>query len=129
MVNDLISQIKNAYLAKKMYIELPYTKLSEDTCSVLAKRGFIENFKVFKNTNESWRSLRLNLKYDGGGNPALEDIQAFSRPGLKKYIKSKNITLVKGGRGMFIVSTSCGVMSGEEAKKKGLGGEFLCVVY
>lgn len=122
-VGDLITRIKNAYLARQRTLSVPYFKLGEKIGEILVKNGYLESVSIEEKSGK--KTLLITLKYDNKI-PALTDIKRVSRPGLRIYVKKNNIPRVLGGLGITILSTPKGVMTGEEAKKQKLGGEILC---
>lgn len=126
-IADLLTRIRNAYLARKLDVEIPYSKLKEGVAQVLEEYEFIDGLLVEGEGKE--RKLVIALKYDAQGKPVVEGIRRVSKPGLRKYTKSKTIPSVRGGFGISIVTTSQGVMSGSEAQKKNLGGEVIAYIW
>jgi len=129
MIYNFLSQLKNAALAKNGYFEAPFSTFSEGVCRLLKKTGFVSDYKVFKESGETRKGLRVDLSYDTEGVSKVKDIKIMSRPGLRVYSKAKRIFPVRGGRGIAIISTSQGIMEGRDAKKKSLGGEVIAFVY
>jgi len=125
MINDTIAdmliRIKNGYLARKDMVVVPLSKTNEKISQILVEEGFLKETKVKKN-------LELFLKYVGKS-PAMVNVLRISKPGLRVYVSSQKIPRVKLGYGITIVSTSNGLMTGREAKKKNLGGEIICQVW
>lgn len=123
-ISDYLTRIRNSLLAHKSSTVIPYSKIKEGITKVLTDKKFIESYKVqdsgkFKELSislKSWDKEPLNLK-------------RISRPGQRIYIKSSDISKVKNGLGIMIISTSKGVMTGEQARKEKLGGEPLCEIY
>jgi small subunit ribosomal protein S8 len=123
-ISDLLTRIRNASVARKRAIVMPYSKMSEKVAGILKDNGFIES--VNTSTNGAFKSLELTLSTDPETITALVRV---SKPGRRVYAGAKEIPLVLGGRGIVIVSTSSGVMTGRDARKKGLGGELICKVW
>jgi len=94
----------------------------------MEERGFVEKVKVFSHKGSVHKGLHIDLAYKDGL-PVISDLKRVSRPGRRMYLHANELRLVKGGYGLAIVSTSRGVMSSEEAKKKKLGGEVICKVW
>ncbi len=128
-IADMITRIRNAQQRQKEEIEFPYSKTKEAIAKVLKENNFIDDVKVFKPKEKSYKYLNIKLKYNENGEPAIKSIERISRPGLREYKKVKDIRPVLSGLGIYIVSTSRGVVSSIEARKKNLGGEVLCRVY
>ena len=123
--SDFFIRIKNAYLVRKDRVVLPFSKMKYEMAKVLEQRGFIlaiRKKKRIKKTGYEQMFLDLKLKYDDK-EPSLSNIRLLSKPSRRIYLKNSEIKPVKDGYGVLIISTSKGVMSGEEAKKLGLGGQ------
>ncbi len=127
-IADLLSQIKNAYMAKKAEVVTDWSKMRESVIKVLVDLGFIEDVKVEKNDKKR-KVLRITLRYDPKGRPVLTDLKRVSKPGCRMYTTAQKIPVILGGLGSVIISTSKGVMTGKEAKQKNLGGEIICKIY
>ncbi len=128
-IANLLSTIKNAYLINKPSVETPYSRQLEEIALVLKKHGFVEDVKVFKFPNKTYKGLHIDLSYDDKELPVLMDLKRLSKPGRRIYKKAEELLPVRGGYGLLVVSTSRGVMSGQEARKKRLGGELICKVW
>ena len=125
-VGDMIAQIKNASMAKNERVELPHSRMKEVVAAVLVAQGYLASLETTGEVPK--RTLRLGIKYNHG-EPAIRDIKRVSKPGLRWYVPNNKIPNVVGGMGIAIVSTSQGVMTGNEARKLGIGGEVLCTVW
>src|SRR3990167_465658 len=121
-VADMLVYIKNGYMAKKPQVLVPFSKLKFEIAKVLEEAKFVS--KIAKRESQ----ILIELSYDAG-KPKITDIKKVSKLGLRIYEKAKNIKTIKGGRGIVIVSTSKGVMTGKVAKSKKLGGEVICQVW
>ncbi len=128
-IADLLTRIRNASQAQKKYTIAPYSKLKEQILNVLQENGFIESFKLAKDTEGARAHLKIMLKYDERRNSIIKNLVRSSKPGQRKYIKAAKIPTVLGGIGVSIVSTSKGIMDGETAKKKNVGGELICLAW
>jgi small subunit ribosomal protein S8 len=126
-ISNMLSSIKNSSIGGKPFIETPYTKECEEVAKNLKKAGFLQNIKVFKEESSSHKKMRLDLNYKDGL-PAVTKVERISKPGRRIYKGYKDMELVAGGFGVLIVSTSRGIMTGSEARKKKLGGELICAV-
>jgi len=124
-IGDMLIRIKNGYLARKVVVEVPYSKMKEEIAKLLVKEGYLKKFKI---ENLKFKILKLELKYEGK-KPVIEGVKRISKPGVRIYAKAGEIPKVKYGFGITIVSTSKGIMTGREAKKKNLGGEVICQVW
>lgn len=125
-VADMLTRIKNAYLARRGTVLIPHSKVKEAIAQVLLDNRYIGSFKVEPNGPQP--SLIVELVYTGK-TPALTDVKRVSSPGRRLYMPVDRIPKALGGYGVTIVSTSQGVMSDRDAKKKNIGGEILCQVW
>jgi small subunit ribosomal protein S8 len=123
-IADLLTRIRNAGTARRSHISMPYSKMKEQVARILQANGFIEAVDVASAGN--FKSLELTLSSDP---ETITQLSRVSKPGRRVYTSARDIPLVLGGRGLVIVSTSGGVMTGREARKRGLGGELICKVW
>ena len=127
-IADMLTRIRNANLAKHQIVQIPSTKVTRNIAQVLFAEGLIDSFEELKNGLKS--SLLLSLKYSGKERkPFIEKIQRISKPGLRVYSGSKKMPRILGGFGTAIVSTSRGLMTDQQARKEGIGGELLCYIW
>ena len=128
-IADLLTRIKNAYLADKKTVSVPYSKTKENLVKILVKKGFIEKIKIESlPRSKKLKIIKVALKYQDK-KPVLTGVKRVSKPGVRIYVKRDKIPRVLGGLGIVILSTSQGLMTGEEARKKGLGGEVICKIW
>ena len=125
-VADLITRIRNAILVGKTEIRVPTSKLKLAVAEGLKKANFVEDVKVEKSAPRDILYVLINKP---GQNARINEIAKVSKPGRRVYSGADELPKVKSGRGMILVSTSKGVMTGEEARKERLGGEILIKVY
>ena len=125
-ISDMLSRIRNAAAVRHPNVALPSSKSKVAIASILKREGFIKDFEVVAGKPVS--TLRIQLLYRGKG-PAIRGIKRASRPGLRVYASKGEIPRIFGGLGTAIVSTSAGMMTGNEAWRKGIGGELLCYVW
>ena len=123
-ISDMLTRIRNANRALLPGVEIPHSKIKENIAGILKKEGYIHDFAV---EGKLPRTIKMNLKYQGKKS-VIEGIKRISRPGLRHYVGSTEIPRVRGGLGVAVVSTPEGVMTGNAARKKNLGGELLCYV-
>ena len=126
-IADALTILRNASRAKKEVAELKNSKLLEEILKILNKESFIVNYKLIKDTKQGL--LRVYLKYDKDGKPAILGIKRISKPGLRIYKKCDEMPKVYGGLGLALVSTSKGLMTDYEARDKKVGGEVLCYIW
>jgi len=127
-IADMLSRIRNAIQARHERVEVPLSKLKLEIARILKEQGFISDYKKIEDGGPQG-SLRLKLKYAQDGEPAIHGIERVSRPGRRVYRNKAEIPRPLGGLGLAIVSTSRGVLAGEEAARNGVGGEVLCQVW
>lgn len=122
-VSDFIIRLKNAALAKRRRVSVPYFKVVAAIAAVLRKEGFLEEAK--DKTNAGKKTLEIILKYEKRV-PVLTDVALVSKPSLRRYAEAKDIPEIqKRGRHTIIISTNKGIMTGKDALKKNIGGEVL----
>lgn len=124
-IADMLTRIRNGQGAKKVSVTMPSSTVKVAVAKVLEGEGYIEGFSTEQDGAKA--SLTVELKYYEGA-PVIEKVQRVSKPGLRIYRGKEDLPKVLGGLGVAIVSTSAGVMSDREARKRGIGGEVLCVV-
>jgi small subunit ribosomal protein S8 len=127
-ISDMLTRIRNAGRALQPAVEVPHSKIKESIANVLKQEGYVASVEVANPSKVSSKSIKLQLKYQGK-KTVLEGLRRISSPGRRVYVGSTEIPRVRGGLGVAVLSTSEGVMSGVEAKKKNLGGELLCFVW
>jgi small subunit ribosomal protein S8 len=127
-IADMLTRIRNANLAKHQIVQIPSTKITRNIAQVLVAESLIDSFEELKNGLKS--SLLLSLKYNGKERtPVIAKIQRISKPGLRVYSGAKKMPRILGGFGTAIVSTSRGLMTDQQARKEGVGGELLCYIW
>lgn len=124
-IADMLTRIRNAQMAGHAEVKVASSKLKKALLDVMQKEGYIEGYEIADNAGKP--ELVVKLKYFQG-KPVIEEVKRISRPGLRVYKKKDELPKVMGGLGIVIVSTSKGVMTDHEARKKGLGGEVVCTV-
>lgn len=128
-ISDMLTCIRNAQAVGRSTVDIPFSKIKLSLAEILVKEGFIKS--VEKKGRGATRKLEIELIYEDKKNtiPKIIQLKRVSKPGKRDYVKAKDIRLVFGGkRGIIIISTPKGLMTGREAKKKGLGGERLCEI-
>ena len=125
-VADLITRIRNAVMVGKNEILVPTSKLKAGVVDVLVKNGYIANCEAIDGTPRG--RLKVTI-HEAGTNAKINEITKVSKPGRRVYSSADDIPTIKSGRGLVIVSTSQGLMTGREAKKNRLGGEILVKVW
>jgi small subunit ribosomal protein S8 len=126
-ISDMLTRIRNAGRALQPAVEMPHSKIKESIANVLKQEGYVATVEV-ENANKVQKKIKVQLKYQGK-KTVMEGLRRVSSPGRRVYVGAQDIPRVRGGLGVAILSTSEGVMSGTEARKKNLGGELLCFVW
>ena len=124
-ISDLLTRIRNANRALLPIVELPHSRMKESVAHILKKEGYIGDVSV---EGKDKKTLKLKLKFEGKKG-VIEGLRRVSTPGLRRYVGSTEIPRVRGGLGISIVSTSQGLMTGNQARKNNVGGELLCYVW
>lgn len=122
-IADLLTRIRNASMARKDTVTVPFSKMKMAVLKVLQDRGFVQEFNNVKNND--FQEIMIVL------NPQHRDIslKKISKPGQRIYMKTSQLKKINGGLGVAVLSTPKGIMSGEDAKKQKLGGELICEVF
>lgn len=126
-IADMLTRIRNGQQARKKSVSAPYSKYKENIVSVLLSEGYIRSYHVDKD-DRGHPSLVIELKYMANG-PVLKMIKRISKPGRRVYSSIKDLSLVRNGLGINILSTPKGVLSDVEARKCSVGGEVICSVF
>ena len=125
-VADMLTRIRNAQMAKLPSVSMPSSTLKVSIANVLVEEGFLGAMDVAEDGAK--KTLNLTLRYFEG-QPVIQEIKRFSRPGLRQYKGAQDLPKVAGRLGVSIVSTSKGVMTDRQARKENVGGEVLCTVF
>lgn len=128
-ISDMLNRIRNAQAVGHPIISVPFSKMKLSLAEILAKEGFIKD--ASKKGRGIPKNIEIELIYKDNKStvPKINQLKRISKPGKREYISAKNIRFVLGGRGINIISTSQGLMTGSEAKKKKLGGEMICEIW
>ncbi|MCD6309098.1 MAG: 30S ribosomal protein S8 [Candidatus Eremiobacteraeota bacterium] len=126
-IADMLTRIRNANTAYHEQVDVPASKMKEAIARVLKQEGFVRDFQIIKTGNQG--IIRIFLRYGPGRERLITGIRRISRPGLRVYVGRSDIPRIFGGLGKVIMSTSKGIMTGAEARKKGVGGEVLCYIW
>jgi small subunit ribosomal protein S8 len=125
-IADMLTRIRNAIAVRQQTVSLPHSKIKQKIAEILKENNYVSDVSV----SGEGISKNIVIEVVGGLNANnITDIKRISTPGRRVYANSKEIPVVKGGRGVVIISTSKGIMSGNEAKQHNLGGEVICSVY
>ncbi len=127
-ISDMLTRMRNALMSKHVRAEMPSSKIKVEIAKILKEEGYIDNFEVLEDPGNR-RRLVLQLRYGPKGQKVLTGLERVSRPGCRVYAGKEDLPSVLGGIGLAIVSTSKGIMSGDDARNRRLGGEVLCKVW
>lgn len=125
-IADLLTRIRNAKMVGKTEVRVPASKMKQVIAKQLKKNGYLHDVKLEEGNPRDTLVITIN---EEGQNPTIQEITRLSKPGRRVYVKSAEIPKVKSGRGIVLISTSKGVITGHEAIKQKLGGELLLKVY
>lgn len=124
-ISDMLTRIRNANRALLPVVEMPHSKMKESIANILKREGYIIDVAV---EGKQAKTIKLKLKYQGRKS-VIEGLRRVSSPGLRRYVGATEIPRVRGGLGVAVVSTSEGLMTGMQARKKNIGGELVCYVW
>jgi len=127
-ISDMLTRMRNALMSRHVRTEMPASSIKVQIAKILKEEGYIDNFKILEEEG-SHRRLVVDLRYGPGGEAVLSGLERVSRPGCRVYAPKDKLPKVLGGIGLAIVSTSKGVMTGDDARQRRLGGEVLCKVW
>ncbi len=126
-IADMLTRIRNANMARLHVVSMPSSRIKVEIARLLAEARFIGDYEVID--DGSRRTLRIRMKYGPRGGRIIKGLKRVSKPGLRRYVARDKIPVIIGGSGMAILSTSKGVLSDEQAREAGAGGEVLCYVW
>ncbi len=125
-IADMLTRIRNAVMVRHDSVLMPSSRMKLAIAKILKDEGFIGDYEVLRGKPQ--RVIKIHLKYGDKNQPVLSGLERVSKPGLRVYADRKEIPRVAGGLGIAILSTSKGVMTGQQAWHQGIGGELLCYV-
>jgi small subunit ribosomal protein S8 len=128
-IADMLTRIRNGNVAMHDEVRMPSSKVKEALAAILQKEGFIEGFSVDENPGKPGKILVIAMKYSPERARTISGIRRVSKPGLRVYSKATEVPRVLGGLGTAVLSTSQGLLSDREARKRRVGGEVLCFVW
>jgi len=128
-IADMLTRVRNANVAMHDQVRMPSSKLKEALASILEREGYIEGFSVQDDPGRPGRVLEIKMKYTSDRARTISGLRRVSKPGLRVYIGSDKLPRVLGGLGVAVLSTSQGLMTDREARKRRMGGEVLCYVW
>lgn len=126
-IADMLTRIRNANMAEKSIVQMPFSKMKSELARLLKAEGFIKDYTTENADGKS--VLNLFLKYTADREPVIQGLRRISKPSCRKYVASADVPRVLGGIGVAILSTSSGVMTDNQAREKKVGGEVLCYIW
>ncbi len=126
-IADYLTRVRNALRADHPEVEIPASRLKKEMSRILVEQGYVNGFEV--EPTPVGESIRIQLKYTEDRDPVISGLKRISRPGRRRYVGGGEVPRVQGGMGTAIISTSTGVMTGHEAKERGVGGEVVAYVW
>lgn len=128
-IADMLTRVRNANVAMHDEVRMPSSKQKEALAGILRAEGYIEDFEVADDPGRPGRILTIKMKYSPERKRVISGLRRVSKPGLRVYTKADGVPRVLGGLGVAVLSTSQGLMSDREARKRKVGGEILCYVW
>ena len=127
-IADMLTRIRNAIMIGRDSVVVPSSKIKLDILQILKEEGFLSDFRISEDKDNE-ESISVDLHYWSRGDAAISGLKRISKPGLRAYVGKDDIPYVQGGRGLVVLSTNQGVMTGIKAKNAGVGGEVLFHVW
>lgn len=126
-ISDYLTRVRNALGADHPEVEIPASRLKKEVTRILKEQGYVSDFEV--EPTAVGESIKIRLKYTEDREPVIQGMRRISRPGRRRYVGGDQIPRVQGGMGTAIISTSAGVLTGHQAKEKGVGGEVVAYIW
>ena len=126
-IADLLTRIRNGYKAKMMSVDIPHSKIKVEIVKILEAEGYVTSHEI--TTESKFPTIKVHLRYDNKRKPLITHIARVSKPGLRVYKPVSELKPVRAGLATRIISTSHGLMTDREARKRAIGGEIICEVY
>ena len=126
-IADFLTRIRNALIAEHSDVVIPTSTMKVRLAEILKDEGYISDFSVLP--AEPQGTIHIDLKWVAPKRAAITKLRRESKPGHRRYVKGESVPRIRNGHGIAIISTSKGIMTGREARKQGVGGEFICSVY
>jgi small subunit ribosomal protein S8 len=126
-ISDYLTRVRNALAADHTEVEIPASRLKKELSRILTEQGYISGFEV--EPTAVGEVIKIELKYTDDRRPVISGLTRISRPGRRRYVGGGEVPRVQGGMGTAIISSSSGVMTGHEARAKGVGGEVVAYVW
>lgn len=125
-IADMLTRIRNAQMARKSEVYIPFSKIKMAIAEIMQKHGYIKSVEKVEN---QFAEIKVVLKYNESRLPQIHSLKRVSKAGSRIYVNKDSMKSVLGGRGISIISTSKGLMTNKEARQAGVGGELICEIY
>ncbi len=126
-IADMLTRIRNANMVRKDYVDIPASKIKVAIARTMKDEGYVKYYKVIRDKKQG--ILRVFLKYGANNEPIIHGLTRVSKPGIRRYVSKDEIPNVLGGLGITVLSTSRGVLTGQDCKRARIGGEILCNIW
>jgi small subunit ribosomal protein S8 len=126
-ISDMLTRVRNALLAHHDHVLVPASKLKLELAKILKSQGYIQKYDLVDDKRQG--QIRIHLRYTPARASVITGLRRISRPGVRVYVDAKRLPRVMGGLGIAVLSTSQGVVTDREARRRGIGGEVLCYVW
>lgn len=126
-IADLLTRIRNGSQARMMSVDVPHSKIKVEIVKILEAEGYITGHEI--TTESKFPTIKVHLRYDSKRKPLITSIRRVSKPGLRVYKPIADLKPIRSGLATRIISTSHGLMTDREARKRSIGGEVICEVY
>lgn len=126
-IGDMLTRLRNGVLARHITVDIPHSNMKEHIAGILKDEGFVRDYEVVRDGAKT--TLRVSLKYTPTRRPVMTHLRRLSKPGLRIYAGKDRIPRVLGGMGVVILSTSRGLVTGQQARRLGVGGELVCEIW
>ena len=128
-VADMLTRIRNANIVYLETVDMPLSKMRLEVARILKEEGYIRNYKTVNDPKQKMALLRVTMNYGPAKERVIQGLRRISKPGRRIYVGKEDLPKVMGGLGIAMISTSAGLMTDADARKRGLGGEVVCFVW
>ena len=128
-IADMLTRIRNGSRARHQRVPVPWSRVKENIVKVLVQEGYVKDYKKVKASQGAGDDLIIGLKFDRENRPIIVGIKRVSRPSLKVYVGAQNVTPIRKGLGINILSTPKGILVDRDAQRAKVGGELMCSVW
>lgn len=128
-IADMLTRIRNANTVSHEMVDMPMSKMRLEIARILKDEGYIRNYKTVTDPKMPVQTLRVFMNYGAGREKVIQGLRRISKPGRRIYVQHQDVPKVMGGLGIALISTSSGLMTDAEARRRGLGGEVICFVW